>query len=214
MPNGSPSSADGGPRRLSAASIAGIDRHLKEREERRDRLYERARHLRRRAQGAMGHIHEGRDVESDLSEIRSEARALAEWLRGEGRGEEGLAHDALQESVEALLLGAIVRDRALPGPEELGLEPEVYLLGLGDVVGELRRLALDKLGAGDVPGAERELLLMDHLAKVLASFDTTRAIVALKPKQDLARALVERTRGDLTMAKMLRGRTGPGAEGP
>ncbi len=204
MPSGSRSSGSPGPRRLAERDLGTIERHLAEREARRDQLHERARRLRRHAQGTMGRLHEGHDVTPDLAAIRREARALTEWLHGEGRGESGLAHDALQESVEAVLLGAIIAGRPLPGPTELGVEPEIYLLGLGDVVGEVRRLALDHLGAGAIPEAERDLEVMDHLTRALARFDTTRAIVALKPKQDVARALLERTRGDLTMAKMLR----------
>ncbi len=213
---GSPSSADrpADVRRLNEPSLAAIDRHLKEREARRDGLHERARRLRRRAQGSMARLHEGSDESAELAEIRREAAQLSEWLRGEGHGEEGLAHDALQESVEAALLGAIVSSSRLPGPEELGVDVEIYLLGLGDVVGEVRRLVLDRLGEGDLAGAERDLALMDHLLRSLMRFDTTRAIVALKPKQDMARALLERTRGDLTMAKLLRGRGGASGGGP
>jgi translin len=134
---------------------------------------------------------------------------LTAWLDGEARGEEGLARDALQESVEASLLAAVVRRGPLPGPDDLHVEPEPYLLGLGDVVGEIRRLALDRLAVGDIGGAEAYVRLMDSIFRALLRFDTTRAIVALKPKQDTARALVERTRGEVTMAKVLRGGTSP-----
>ena len=128
---------------------------------------------------------------------------LAASLDRDGRGDESLVRDALQESVEAALLVAVVQRRTLPGPEDLQVEPEPYLLGLGDVVGEIRRLALDRLGHGDVAMADAYVDLMDTLYRALLRFDTTRAIVALKPKQDAARALVERTRGEVTMARVL-----------
>jgi len=160
----------------------------------------------------MGRVHEGRDVSADLAEIRREAADLSDWLRREGRGEEGLAFDALQESVEAILLGAIVRGEELPGPDSLGVDPEPYLSGLGDVVGEVRRLALDRLGAGDLAGAEAHLATMDHLFRTLLRFETPRSIAQLKPKQDSARSLVERTRGDVIMARVLSGRR-TGGEG-
>jgi len=62
---------------------------------------------------------------------------------------------------------------------------------------------LDRLGRDDLPGAEAELLLMERLTQALLRFDTTRAIVPLKPKQDTARALLERTRGEVVMARHL-----------
>jgi predicted translin family RNA/ssDNA-binding protein len=43
---------------------------------------------------------------------------------------------------------------------------------------------------------------MDALTRDLLRFDTTRAIVQLKPKQDTARSLLERTRGEVVMARL------------
>lgn len=180
-----------------------IEGHLRQRELRRDELYERARRLRRLAQGTMTRLHEGRPVGPDLAEVRREAGALADWVRREARGDEGLARDALQESVEACLLGAVLDGSALPGPDDLGVEPEEYLLGLGDLVGEVRRLVHHRLSAGELVQAEAYLKLMDTVYRTLMRFDTTRGIVALKPKQDSARALLERTRGEVTMARLL-----------
>ncbi|HTT25524.1 MAG TPA: hypothetical protein VMH90_00990 [Thermoplasmata archaeon] len=199
---------------MPEAVLAEIEGHLRHREARRDELHQRARRLRRLAQGTMGQLHEGHDVRAALAEIQESARDLTEWLCTEGRGDEGLAHDALQESAEALLLGAVVAGAPIPGPSALGLDPEPYLLGLGDVVGEVRRLALDRLRRGDLEGAEAQVATMEHLFGTLMRFDTTRAIVALKPKQDVARSLLERTRGEVTMARVMSGRTlAPGGSG-
>ena len=213
MTSGSPPSGEPTRGRVPESVLGGIDAHLQQREHRRAELYQRARRLRRLAQGTMGRIHEGHDVDAAVGEIRRDAAEMARWLKEEGRGDEGLAHDALQESVEAILLHAIVRGHPLPGPSELSVDPEPYLMGMGDVVGEVRRLALDRLAAGDIPAAEAELRTMEHLYRALLRFDTTRAIVSLKPKQDVARSLLERTRGDVTMAKVLGlGRGGRGTE--
>ena len=196
-------SADAPGPQLPESVVATIEAHLRQREMRREALYQKARQLRRLAQGAMTRLHEGRDVAEELVEVRRSTRALTEELVREGRGDDGLVHDAFQESVEASLLGAIVQRGTLPGPDELSVEPEVYLLGLGDVVGEVRRLALNRLNEGDVHGAEQYVHLMDGLYRTLMRFDTTRGIVSLKPKQDVARALLERTRGEVTMARVL-----------
>ena len=44
---------------------------------------------------------------------------------------------------------------------------------------------------------------MEAVYRTLLHFETPRAIVPLKPKQDQARALLERTRGDVTMATVI-----------
>lgn len=151
----------------------------------------------------MTELHAGTVSAHVFDEIRRETRALAERAKGEGGGDYALTLDGLQEGVEALLLEAVAQDRTLPGPEALGVGSEVFLLGLGDLVGEVRRLALRALTVGDVTEAERQLARMEQLYAVLLRFEAPRAIVALKPKQDSARALVERTRGEVALGRML-----------
>jgi translin len=204
MTSGSPSSAESRtPPGVPEAVLAGIEAHLRQRELRREDLYQRARRLRRLAQGTMTRLHADGSAPTDLAEIRRAMAELADWLRREGRGDETMALDALQEAVEAVLLGAVASHEPFPGPSDLGVDPEPYLLGLGDVVGEVRRRVLDRLGRDDVAGAEAELALMERLTRSLLRFDTTRAIVQLKPKQDSARTLLERTRGEVVMARFL-----------
>ncbi len=204
MRSGSPSSAEPGTSPGVPEPVLGtIEAHLKQRELRREELYQRARRLRRLAQATMTRLHADGAAPAELAEVRRLTAELADWVHREGRGDEPLAHDAFQEAVEALLLGAVAERAPLPGPAELGVDPEAYLLGLGDVVGEVRRRILDRLGRDDLAGAESELALMERLTRSLLRFDTTRAIVPLKPKQDTARALLERTRGEVVMARFL-----------
>jgi translin len=216
MTSGSPSSGSAPPPGVAGVPdgvLAAIEAHLRQRELRREDLYQRARRLRRLAQGTMSRLHAEGTAPADLVEIRRAMAELADWLRREGRGDEPLALDAFQEAVEAVLLGAIVAREPLPGPTELGVDPEPYLLGLGDVVGEVRRLTLDRLAHDDLGGAETALALMERLTRALLRFDTTRAIVQLKPKQDTARTLLERTRGEVVMARFLARARPPGAAG-
>jgi translin len=206
MTEGSRSSADGPGRRdppFAEGTLATIETHLRQRELRREELYQRARRLRRLSQATMNRLHVDGAADAELVTVRSTLAELADWLRREGRGDEPLALDALQEAVEASLLGAIVRSERLPGPAELSVDPEPYLLGLGDVVGEVRRLVLDRLTHDDLAAAQKLLGVMEGLTQALLGFDTTRAIVQLKPKQDQARSLLERTRGDVVLARYL-----------
>ncbi|MGD0718302.1 MAG: translin family protein [Thermoplasmata archaeon] len=182
--------------------VRTIEVHLRERERRREDLDARARHLRRRAQGTMIQLHGGAASAADLRKLRGETRALVTYLDRGARVDASLARDAFQEASEALLLAAIVAGEPLPAPIEVGVDVESYLLGLGDVVGEVRRLTLDRLAADDLDRAEAYLELMASLYHTLMRFDTTRAIVPLKPKQDTARSLLERTRGEVVMARV------------
>lgn len=151
----------------------------------------------------MTRLHAGSAPPTEVARLRRDLALLAKELPRKYPGDESLADDALQEAVEAILLAAAIDGAAFPAPEQLGVAPEPYLLGLGDVVGEVRRLALAELARGDVVRAGERLSLMEALFHTLLGFETARAIVSLKPKQDTARALLERTRGEVTLAKVL-----------
>ncbi|MGC2290024.1 MAG: haloacid dehalogenase [Thermoplasmata archaeon] len=191
------------PPAISEKTLVDIETHLKHRESRRDELIERARQLRRQSQFVMHQLHQGRRLEAAIQDVRTGARELTETLRAEAGVDAGPVLAALQECVEATLLDATFQGGELPSPTDIGVEPEPYLLGLGDLIGELRRRVLQELSAGDLPEAERLLSLMEELTHALMRFEAPRSIVSLKPKQDTARALVERTRGDLTLARLL-----------
>ncbi len=209
---GSRSTAERRPGGLGPRDVTAIERHLARREARREQLYERARALRRRAQRRMIELQTATVPIAPDPGLADALRALAEYVRSPAADEAALARDALQEGTEALLLEAIVRGDPIPGPARLGVDPEEYLLGLGDVIGEIRRLALTALAQGAWDRADDQLKLMERLYLDLMRFDTTRAIVQLKPKQDTARALLERTRGEVVLARLFgRASAGEGA---
>lgn len=113
----------------------------------------------------------------------------------------GFIHDAAKEYVEARLTRAAVNDEPLPDAAALGVELPAYLNGMGEMVGELRRHILDALRVGDLRHAERLLALMDEVYSELSTFDYPEAITGgLRRTVDAARALLERTRGDVTLA--------------
>jgi translin len=113
----------------------------------------------------------------------------------------GFVHDAQKEYAEACLTLAIIAGRPLPTPQALGIEYNAYLNGLGETVGELRRHLLDRLRAGDVEHCERVLSAMDDIYSVIVTFDYPEAITSgLRRTADAVRGILERTRGDLTIA--------------
>ncbi|NYT02822.1 MAG: translin family protein [Methanosarcinales archaeon] len=113
----------------------------------------------------------------------------------------GYVDDAEQEIAEARILLCIITERRLPPPEEVGVDLVNYLAGLGDVTGELRRHILDLIGTGEPEKAEYFLETMEEIFHLLMLFDYPDAVTrGLRRKGDLARSMMERTRGDLANA--------------
>jgi translin len=113
----------------------------------------------------------------------------------------GFVHNAQKEFAEACLTLALVAGREMPTPESLGVEYAAYLNGLGEAVGELRRHLLDSLRSGDVDHCEDCLTAMDDIYSMLVTFDYPDAMTGgLRRTTDAVRGILERTRGDLTIA--------------
>jgi translin len=135
---------------------------------------------------AKAAVEEGLDAVADHPEIR-----FAGYLQ-----------DAQKEYAEARITEALVAgaDR-LPAAEELGVEDAPYLNGMAEAIGEGRRFVLDLLRLGQVDRAEAVLSAMEDLYGVLVTMDYPDAITGnLRRTTDVARSLIERTRGDLTAA--------------
>jgi translin len=113
----------------------------------------------------------------------------------------GFLQDAAKEVAEAVLTFTAVDGDPLPGPAEVGVDDVSWLHGLAETVGELRRASLDQVRAGRLDAAERSLALMQEILSVLVTVDVPDGISrGLRRATDAARAITERTRGDLTAA--------------
>lgn len=113
----------------------------------------------------------------------------------------GFLADAAKEYAEASTTLAIITDQPLPGPEDLGITDAAYLNGLAETVGELRRHLLDVLRAGHLARCEVLLEAMDDIYAVLVEMDFPDGVTGgLRRSTDVARSIIERTRGDLTTA--------------
>jgi len=113
----------------------------------------------------------------------------------------GYTQDALKELAEASITYALITDGPLPDPDDLGIEYPAYLNGLGEAVGELRRYVLDIIRRGQVERGEEILSAMDDIYAVLVTMDFPDAITGgLRRTTDVVRGVLERTRGDLTIA--------------
>jgi len=113
----------------------------------------------------------------------------------------GFVDGAEQEYAEARCVYSIITRCQILTPDEVGVEGINYLAGLGDVTGELRRHILDLIRAGRAAEGEYFLGVIEEIYYLLMLFDYPDAITrGLRRKSDLARSMLERTRGDLTNA--------------
>jgi len=111
----------------------------------------------------------------------------------------GPLHDAAKEYAEARLTAAMVGDGPLPSPEQLGVPAPAWLNGLAEAASELRRHLLDRLRQGELSRGEALLATMDEAYGLLVTMDYPDAVSGgLRRTTDALRAVLERTRGDLT----------------
>jgi translin len=117
----------------------------------------------------------------------------------------GFLQDAQKEYAEARLSQALVTGTEAPSPDDLGVELAPYLNGMAESIGEGRRAVLDLLRTGRVEDSERILRSMEDMYFVLVSIDFPDAITGhLRRSTDVARGIMERTRGDLSMSLIQR----------
>lgn len=112
----------------------------------------------------------------------------------------GLFNAALQEYAEANIFLILIEKAKFATPREINVPSVDYVLGLADVIGEYRRLALDALREGDVKKGERCLQTMDEIFMELMAMEEAYMLVpGLRRKCDVARKIIETTRGDVTL---------------
>jgi len=125
----------------------------------------------------------------------------------------GFLQDAEKEYAEARSTFALINDGELPTPEELAIGDAPYLNGLAEAIGELRRHTLDIMRHGNLERGEQLLAAMDDIYYVLVSMDYPDAMTGgLRRTTDVARSIMERTRGDLSLTLVQRGLTDAIAE--
>ena len=117
----------------------------------------------------------------------------------------GFIQDALKEVAEACIVYALLRDEPVPSPEDLGIDDAPYLNGLLEAMGELRRATLDAIRSEDLPTAEKFLAIMDEVYFAAITFDQADAVTqGARRRTDTLRAILERTRSDITLAYQYR----------
>lgn len=177
---------------------------LASRHKTREMALELSRRLIRHSANTIRAVHRGEFEKA--KEMLDEGRVVAEQFNADladerGIYEAGYVQDALKEYAEASITYALLADQPLPSPDELQIDYPAYLKGLAEAMGEMRRAILDLMRRGDLEKGESLLKIMDEVYGILVTVDYPDAITrGLRRTTDMVRGVLERTRGDLTMA--------------
>jgi translin len=108
---------------------------------------------------------------------------------------------AYQELAEAVSVLCVLEKGEIVPPLKYNIPSREYLTGLADTIGELRRAVLENLRNGRTEKGVELLAMMESIFEGLNSFDFPNALIPdLRRKSDVGRALIERTRADVTTA--------------
>lgn len=176
--------------RMSAMSVA------------RDSAVNTTRTIVRLSANAVRSLHRGEDA----STLLAEAGAMLEDVRGFTVNYPsvywaGYVQDAMKEYAEALITQALLSGSDVPDASTAGVEDTAWLNGLAEAASELRRDVLDALRHDRTDQAEQLLARMEQVYDLLVTVDFPDSITGgLRRTTDQFRAVLERTRGDVTMS--------------
>ncbi|MCZ2856558.1 MAG: hypothetical protein O2U62_05650 [Candidatus Bathyarchaeota archaeon] len=183
--------------------MSKIQKELKTKEEAKENVQRDMRKATRLSKQAILFTHQRRL--NDAGKLLREADKLLGELREVAELHPDLVYTGIvaganQEYSEAQILLSLVKENRFIAPEKLKVPVVDYVLGLADVIGELRRQALDSLRAGDLKRAEHHLEVMEQIYVELLSMNEAYMLVhGLRRKCDVARRIIEATRGDITL---------------
>ena len=162
----------------------------------------RSRRVIRLSKRVIHAVHVGEDRSGYLEEMR---QALGELLSAETPEVlvSAVVQDAMMEYAEASILESIVSEGRVPSGSDLGVTALAWVLGLGDCVGELRRIVTARLMDGDMEEARRFFSVMEEVSGEFMQLDVPDAIAPVRRKQDIVRGIMDRTRSDMTTASVM-----------
>jgi translin len=133
------------------------------------------------------------DAQARIDEARSALKAHPDIYYA------GFLHDAEKELAEARITFALVTESPFPSPESTNIPPAAFVKGMAESIGEMRRHLLDLMRRGELARCEELLASMDDMYYVLTTMDYPDGITyGLRRLTDIARSIIERTRGDFT----------------
>ncbi len=152
---------------------------------------------------AIFHMHKEKFEEAKAK--LAEAKELLDNLHNMTADFSGLVYmgsvdSAFEEYAEAQIFFTLIKEGRFISHEEINVPIAPYVLGLADVIGELRRQTLDYLRRNRIKKALQNLELMETIYAELVNLDEANILVhELRRKCDVARHVLEATRGDVTI---------------
>jgi len=185
---------------LTKTELARLQRYLTEYDRTREKLLELTRKTTRLAGWAVIQTHrqqvsKAKMTLKDAEETIAQVQDLLD--KGSEFRQAGYVVVAFQEFAEAKALLSYVSRQQLLSERQVGAGWMPYLLGLLDFVGELRRITMDQLKVGKLKEAQATFESMEGIFEDLLSLDRTAIIPTFRRKMDVAKRLVEATRGDV-----------------
>lgn len=185
--------------------VERIEEELDEKDHIREVALKSSRAVVRLAGTILKGMHREEDVTTALDDLKDEVSRLSSLIADHpDLVSAGYVESAFQEYAEVEIIMTLLDKDDVPSPDGIGVGSIAYLLALGDSVGELRRFALDELKRGNVIRANYFLDRMEDIYTSIMRFDYPDAIVAVRRKQDVARSLLEKTRGEVAVAASAR----------
>lgn len=185
-------------------NIDELEKKILKLQDKRDRVMEISRDLIRLAGRSITLMHA-----KDMKSAKSMMKRLSDTkrkLEGADKGFEYYSQQAYQEYVEASILYYILNERRIPTHKELKVSEIPYLLGLLDIMGELKREILEALRKDDVENAEEYYGFMKEIHDSLLPLRFSSSLITdFRKKQDVGRIQLESAGSELLSFRSRRG---------
>jgi len=174
--------------------IDGMISQLEKLEKEQDEVLSSSREIIRFCSKGIKALHAG-EIEEGRKNVAEAEKRLAMF---KGSSFVHILNQSYQEVCEAKLLLAVIEGEKIPTHTELGLPFEMYLTGLCDLVGELRREMLEMLKSGKKKEASYYFDMMNAIYEELVPLRFSNSLLPnFRKKQDVARMQVEQARSEL-----------------
>ncbi len=168
----------------------------------REEVLKLARKLNRLSGRGIGKIIKGQECTSNLLDTRSIIVKISEIMSTLAPALSWkITNTGIEEYIEFEILNAIISKVSIPGPQDLNVPYWMWLTGLGDVPGELRRIILNKFINGEIEETRPLLQSLQEIYLQMSGLDYSKSLIPnLRRKVDVARAVTERTESDFAHA--------------
>jgi translin len=180
---------------IKASVIASLDRE----DALRERAYKVSRDLIRECRTDISGILSGGEEDNKGNDMESMKNELLSMLQTGVGSRFSFIDDSLVEYAEAKMLSEIVIKNRIPAPQEMGIPERIYIMGAGDCIGELRRAVMNNILYGNGDLAVRLFGNMQELYELMDGLVYPTGLLNLKRKQDVARSLIDKTAGELSI---------------